>query len=204
MAHQTGGRARSLKRANFLRRAAVATLPLLLVACTTSGSKPHSQATGLATSASQSRVDFAVGGTRRRAVDRGTWDRVHRRLIRADRLPGRVRERGIGLRIQRSCRLSPCGADAGSALPGASGWSVVPGDTGSEVDTAEFGGIALGTGPVRPIIASGPASDAQRGIAHLSTPPACPRGSLSRHCGSAIPSIRVRSSSAPPASTGPA
>jgi len=102
MAHHTGGHARSLKRANFLRCAAIATLPLLLGACTNSGSKPHSQATGVATSASRAASTSLsqAPSAKRRAVDRGRWDRARRRLIGADRLPGRVCERGIRLCVQ--------------------------------------------------------------------------------------------------------
>jgi len=49
-----------------------------------------------------------------------------------------------------------------------------PATHGTPVSTAEFGGIALGDGPVRPIIAQEPPGVARRGIAHLgptSAPP---------------------------------
>ncbi|HEY5457577.1 MAG TPA: hypothetical protein VIJ96_19100 [Acidothermaceae bacterium] len=49
-----------------------------------------------------------------------------------------------------------------------------PATPGSEVDTPDFGGIALGTGPVRPIIAGEPVNDAQRGIADLINPTSVP------------------------------
>jgi hypothetical protein len=42
-----------------------------------------------------------------------------------------------------------------------------PTSPGRQLTTDSFSGIALGTGPVRPIIASGSASDASRGIADL-------------------------------------
>ncbi|HEY5457578.1 MAG TPA: hypothetical protein VIJ96_19105 [Acidothermaceae bacterium] len=46
------------------------------------------------------RVDFDIASANRRAVDRGAWDSDRRRLIGADGLPGRVRERGRSLCIQ--------------------------------------------------------------------------------------------------------
>jgi hypothetical protein len=49
-----------------------------------------------------------------------------------------------------------------------------PATPGSQLDGGGFGGIALGTGPVRPILAGEPPSDAARGIADLVHPTSVP------------------------------
>ena len=49
-----------------------------------------------------------------------------------------------------------------------------PATHGRPVNTADFGGVALGSGPVRPIIAEEPARDARRGIADLIDPTSVP------------------------------
>ena len=174
MAHHADGRARSVRRGTFLSCAAIATLPFLLGACTSGGSKPHSQATGVATSASRAASTSmsqapsvapstaapgtapAVGssapmGYRDACASEGgvcvsndVVGSVPATLMRALRFPV--------LRAGQSCPATP----------------------GSEVDTPDFGGIALGTGPVRPIIADEPVNDAQRGIADLINPTSVP------------------------------
>src|ERR1019366_10115049 len=55
------------------------------------------------------------------------------------------------------------------AFPALTAGQSCPASPGSQLQTDSFSGIALGTGPVRPIIASGSASDASRGIADLVT-----------------------------------
>ena len=179
MAHRTGGRGRSLKRAKFLRCAAIATLPLLLGACTTSGSKPHSQATGVATSAG-------------RASSSSQWQpppvaspTVASSIAAPVTAPAAGSSAPIGYGDACASEQSVCvSTDVVGSVPAAlmralhfpvlrAGQSC-PATPGGEVDTADFGGVALGTGPVRPIIASGPVSDTRRGIAHLINPTSVP------------------------------
>jgi hypothetical protein len=67
-----------------------------------------------------------------------------------------------------------------------------PASPGRQISTADFGGIALGKGPVRVVIWN--RGDLRRGVADLSRQ-ARPHGSRSRPCGSACPRTKVRSSS---------
>src|SRR5450755_3070505 len=174
MAHHTGGRARSLKRATFLRWAAIAMLPFLLGACTNSGSKPHSQATGVATSAS-----------RAASTSLSQAPSVAPSTAAAGTGPAAGSSAPIGYRDACASEGSVCVSnDVVGSVPAAlmralrfpvlrAGESC-PATPGSEVDTADFGGVALGTGPVRPIIAAGTVSDVRRGIAALSNPTSVP------------------------------
>ena len=174
MAHQTGVGARSVKRAAFLRCAAIATLPLLVGACTTGGSKPHSQATAVATSAS-----------RAASTSLSQAPSVAPSTAALGTAPAAGTSAPIGYRDACASEGAVCVSnDVVGSVPGAlvralhfpllrAGQSC-PATPGSQVDTADFGGIALGTGPVRPIIASGPVSDARRGIAHLIDPTSVP------------------------------
>src|SRR5450631_178969 len=174
MAHQTGVHARSVRRATFLGCAAITTLPLMLGACTTGGSTPHSRATSAATSAS-----------RAASTSMSQPPSVAPSSAALRTAPAVDPSAPIGYRAACAREASVCASDdvVGSVpatlmralhFPVLRAGQSCPATSGSEVDTPDFGGIALGTGLVRPIIAGESASDARRGSADLITPTSVP------------------------------
>jgi hypothetical protein len=136
-----------------------AVLTLLGAACT-SGSPPRpDSATGYATSASASRTSVPA------------------------RTPAALAREGLLVpsTYQEACANegSTCLRQAPGSIPAVLKRSLhfpvlrpgqrCPASHGRPVDNSQFGGIALGTGPVRPIIAEQSAGDARRGIGDLSS-----------------------------------
>jgi len=115
---------------------------------------------------------------------RGQWDRG-----------GRQRVDAVG--------PDPDGTEQAASLPSPSARQRCPASPGKPVNTAGFGGVALGTGPVR-LLVGGTGGNLRRGIADLINPTSSPPWLGLKPCDSACPAIRARSSSALTGSAVPA
>jgi hypothetical protein len=84
-----------------------------------------------------------------------------------------MRRRGASLRLLPcTCRPDPGRAEAPLAFPALRAGQRCPASRGTRVNTSDFGGVALGAGPVRVILAD--LGDLRHGIAELINPTSSP------------------------------